>query len=41
MRLEVDNLLQCDEILQPSSEFYQKPEQFGIHKYAFYVCPHK
>ncbi len=38
MRLEYENLMNCEAIASPSSKFYQKPLEYALWKYAYYVC---
>lgn len=38
MRLEYESLMKCDAITSPSSKFYQKPLEYAMWKYAYYVC---
>ena len=38
MRLEYENLTKCEAIATPSSKFYQKPYEYAMWKYAYYVC---
>jgi hypothetical protein len=38
LRLEYENQMQCDEITSPSSKFYQKPLDYAMSKYAYYLC---
>jgi len=38
MRLEYENQMKCEAITSPSSKFYQKPFDYAMWKYAYYVC---
>ncbi len=38
MRLEYENQMKCDTLTSPSSKFYQKPLDYAMWKYAYYVC---
>ena len=38
MRLEYENLMKSEAITSPTSKFYQKPLDYAMWKYAYYVC---
>ena len=38
MRLEYENQMKCEAITSPTSKFYQKPFDYAMWKYAYYVC---
>ena len=38
MRLEYENQMKCEAIISPTSKFYQKPFDYAMWKYAYYVC---
>lgn len=38
LRLEYENQMKCEEITSPSSKFYQKPLEYAMSKYAYYLC---
>ena len=38
MRLEYENLMKSDAITSPTSKFYEKPLDYAMWKYAYYVC---
>ena len=38
MRLEYENQSKCDAISSSSSKFYNKPLEYAMWKYAYYVC---
>ena len=38
MRLEYENKMSCEALVSPSSKFYQKPLEYAMWKYAYYVC---
>ena len=38
LRLEYENQMKCEAITSPSSKFYQKPMDYSMSKYAYYVC---
>ena len=38
LRLEYENQAQCNELTSPSSKFYQKPLEYAMSKYAYYLC---
>ena len=37
-RLEYENLMKSEAITSQSSKFYQKPLDYAMWKYAYYVC---
>ena len=38
MRLEYENLMKSEAITSPTSKFYQKPLDYAMWKYAYYIC---
>ena len=38
LRLEYENMTKCDAIVSETSKFYQKPAEYAMHRYAYYVC---
>ena len=38
MRLEYENKMKCEALVSPTSKFYQKPLEYAMWKYAYYVC---
>lgn len=38
LRLEYENQSKCEAITSPTSKFYQKPAEYAMWKYAYYVC---
>ena len=38
LRLEYENQMKCEAITSPTSKFYQKPLEYAMSKYAYYVC---
>ena len=38
LRLEYENLTKCEAITTSTSKFYQKPAEYAMHRYAYYVC---
>ena len=38
MRLEYENQMKSEALTSPSSKFYQKPLEYAMWKYAYYVC---
>jgi len=38
LRLEYENQSKCEAITSSSSKFYQKPAEYAMWKYAYYVC---
>ncbi|XP_065186981.1 E3 ubiquitin-protein ligase MYCBP2-like isoform X2 [Sycon ciliatum] len=38
LRLEVDKELENEAITNPCSEFYQKPAEYAMKRYAYYLC---
>ena len=38
LRLEYENQTKCEAITSPTSKFYQKPQEYAMWKYAYYVC---
>ena len=38
LRLEYENLTKCEAITAPTSKYYQKPAEYAINRYAYYVC---
>ena len=38
LRLEYENLTKCEAITTANSKYYQKPAEYAINKYAYYVC---
>ena len=38
MRLEYENLMKSEAITSPTSKFYEKPLDYAMWKYAYYVC---
>ena len=38
MRLEYENQLKSEALTSPASKFYQKPLEYAMWKYAYYVC---
>lgn len=38
LRLEYENLTNCEAITTPTSKFYKKPADYAINRYAYYVC---
>ena len=37
-RLQYENMQKCDAITNPGSPFYQKPVDFAMQRYAYYIC---
>lgn len=38
MRLQYDGLDKCPEITTPSSKYHQKPQDFAMDRYIYYLC---
>ncbi len=38
LRLEYENQSKCEAITSPKSKFFQKPAEYAMWKYAYYVC---
>ncbi|XP_019855060.1 PREDICTED: E3 ubiquitin-protein ligase MYCBP2-like isoform X1 [Amphimedon queenslandica] len=38
LRLEYENQTKCEAVTSPTSKFYQKPQEYAMWKYAYYVC---
>lgn len=38
LRLEYENLTNCEAITTPASKYYKKPADYAINRYAYYVC---
>ena len=38
LRLEYENLTKCEAITTATSKYYQKPAEYAINRYAYYVC---
>jgi len=38
MRLEYDNLSQCQDITSPGGRFYQDPKGYAMNKFAYFLC---
>ena len=38
LRLEYENLTKCEAITASTSKYYQKPAEYAINRYAYYVC---
>ena len=37
-RLSYEQLTQCKDITDPQSHFYKKPQEYAMHRYAYYEC---
>jgi E3 ubiquitin-protein ligase MYCBP2 len=38
LRLEYENLTKCEAITSSTSKYYQKPAEYAMNRYAYYVC---
>ena len=38
LRLEYENQTKCEAVTTSSSKFYQKPQEYALWKYAYYMC---
>ena len=38
LRLEFENQMKCEALTSSTSKFYQKPLEYAMWKYAYYVC---